>query len=759
MNKHIGIIKWFHDKARNANYGFIDAYLLGDVFFHESSLNDKEKVEEIAANKSVIFSIKKSRKENNVQACDVQLLSSVDDSDVLIKLFISMMSEENGSRWIPLKDELLRYCNLNLKTLTNSDSLDDLYLLYKRKNLEVLESDNSYKSIVFLIDFCEKFFANYVEDYSSFIEPLINDQIFYELWLNNLAGDCNQKYLAKILLTEGSSNQIKVMNKLSSDKLKEIFKQILDEDKGGAISLSSIKGIFKLIKFINSSDTRELMTDFVIKISTDYQNLMLWLLGYHDYCSFDRYKVYTAFLSPENQELFVKKLLKLIHEGVITLSMDQFTSIITVDYELSKSLLKSNNFHLDYSMSIVLNLISNLHKQNQSNERKYKSEIKKKLFEIILDNLSDPSDVIEISGYFDECHGRYIPSYDDENNFLNLKNTGDKPKLHARICDGRKFVDKDSKPVLCEKSGLEYWWCGNQRCYKPSRIQHSSDDWKQYTLLDFLTILQVDFREVEFEIYLSTINSVNRFLEHMKCKNCKWVLRPVNRSNYAFYGVTNFYCKNTECSEFEKEIYLTHCLNSNCENTIDSRNLSKCNNGWYICDYCYSCCSTSVIESRKENLHKRGLYYKGDLIGHREKAEMFCSECGNQFSDNKGLKDEYEKVLNWFIENKLNSKYISKSGYNQNNKQWFVFNKEDLNIEKYRDNLQYYQSLGFVIPNIHKENIMKQLIVESNDIEEFSNSNIKCDTCNNYIDLKTDFERYTAIKKFHSIRFPNRKKI
>jgi hypothetical protein len=34
MEKHIGLIKWFHDNVKNTNIGFIHHAILGDLFFH-----------------------------------------------------------------------------------------------------------------------------------------------------------------------------------------------------------------------------------------------------------------------------------------------------------------------------------------------------------------------------------------------------------------------------------------------------------------------------------------------------------------------------------------------------------------------------------------------------------------------------------------------------------------------------------------------------------------------------------------------------
>ena len=112
------------------------------------------------------------------------------------------------------------------------------------------------------------------------------------------------------------------------------------------------------------------------------------------------------------------------------------------------------------------------------------------------------------------------------------------------ICDGRKAVNKDTKePILSDDSKVEFWWCANQKCYRPSREIHNSENWEKYTLLDFLTILKINFKYNDLEIYLNIINKANRFLKHLKCRECNHILYPKGKTQYAFYGVSNFVCK------------------------------------------------------------------------------------------------------------------------------------------------------------------------------------------------------------------------
>ena len=123
----------------------------------------------------------------------------------------------------------------------------------------------------------------------------------------------------------------------------------------------------------------------------------------------------------------------------------------------------------------------------------------------------------------------------------------------------------------------------------------------------------------------------------MYCKSCGDLLLPVSDSNYAFYRATTFQCENSECSKYDKKVYLNHCLNKNCYEIIDSRDSEKCPNGFYICSHekCGCCCSTEKFRQRLSNLERTGGYISDRLrnivdnkLGHLEKEQYFCYKCG-----------------------------------------------------------------------------------------------------------------------------------
>ncbi len=64
--KHIGLVKWFHDQTRDANYGFIQHAKLGDLFFMNAVLNLVKISNYFVKIQSLFFTAKnqKSIKEN-----------------------------------------------------------------------------------------------------------------------------------------------------------------------------------------------------------------------------------------------------------------------------------------------------------------------------------------------------------------------------------------------------------------------------------------------------------------------------------------------------------------------------------------------------------------------------------------------------------------------------------------------------------------------------------------------------------------------
>lgn len=202
-----------------------------------------------------------------------------------------------------------------------------------------------------------------------------------------------------------------------------------------------------------------------------------------------------------------------------------------------------------------------------------------------------------------------------------------------------------------DSSGFTFYWCDNRPCFRDPVRFHLSSEWKDYTILDFLRILDIPIdyinkqgKVTHFGYYIilsSYLLSFAKFYEHLKCRRCGKLMKPLDVSNFASRAVTEFTCHNEHCEGYMDVVYLNHCFNRNrCNATIDSRDSKKCPNGQYICPDCGACCSTQNFANRIGNLRYNGGYvspwlenFVSNNLGHWEKSIIFCYKCGVQLQN------------------------------------------------------------------------------------------------------------------------------
>lgn len=248
--------------------------------------------------------------------------------------------------------------------------------------------------------------------------------------------------------------------------------------------------------------------------------------------------------------------------------------------------------------------------------------------------------------------------------FLDLEESNYENNIHLanferkRIPNGISFCEGRlaNKPHNIFKK--EFWWCAGQPCFSKCETIHKPNEWENYTLLDFCEILGIDTDEINrmgdfiprghYYLFIALINRFNRLLDRLYCKDCNHILYPSDfgTSHFAAHTLVRFQCRNIKCLN-NKEIYLNHCLNGQCNNVIDSRVSKQCSNGLYICENCGSCCSHSMLERRLSNLKLTGGYIHPELIrcvneklGHLERAEYFCYKCRSRMEETS--KDVFE---------------------------------------------------------------------------------------------------------------------
>jgi len=771
--KYIGLVKWFHDQAKNANYGFIQHAILGDLFFHERSIEKGQDITSFKENEVVVFISQPSNKhEGKLEAIQVKILSTETDLNFLFNHFLSILKEKGKySDYNHIQKAVHSRIQSLLEKSEDVKINDELFNKFQSFVSNQLQSNLTQDTVFLkgLFNVCKNFFPDKYNEISQTVELKISPETAHSLWLEKYLENCQIDFISSIITTADKTTQRNIFNRCSEEDKTNIFFKIIYnfENIDTDFKLETIKEFLKLSKEFAIEQHEKILNE-TLRICPPYYKLSLWLEDYHQSLQFDEYKLFTITLNPANQKKFVKKVLRYIHEERVEISVEELTSINIIDYETSKMAENIDNSKLDYSTSIILNTISELNSQTQIDTRKQILEAKFRIYDLILNQIKEPTDILEIKGFFDECEGRCSVSIneikDDEGKVIDKevtyhRNEHQKAKLHP-ICDGRKATKKDADIAIAEDTGIEFWWCANQKCYKPSRTLHKADEWEKYTLLDFLTILKVPFREKDFEIYLNLINKANRFLKHLKCRECNHILKPKNKSNYAFYGINDFHCTNESCGQKGNKIYLTHCLNGKCEQEIDSRDAVKCKPdgfesekcGWYVCNYCHSCCSDEGIQRRMYILERTGQEYKCQTKGHRNLGIISCNKCGNVMESNEIDNEKFQNALNWLISNKENSKHIVKSGVTKNDKNWFRFAKADLSTEDFNSKLHNLLSLGFQIPNID-ENRDVQLISEPNDFKKHNSEILTCKVCNTILDLSNDLERAATVKTFHNVRY------
>ena len=204
--------------------------------------------------------------------------------------------------------------------------------------------------------------------------------------------------------------------------------------------------------------------------------------------------------------------------------------------------------------------------------------------------------------------------------------------------------------------GISFYWCGNRPCFRPPIRFMLESEWEQYTMLDFMRILHIptsyttqNGNTAKFGHYIilsSFLKSFVKFYEHLKCRECGNLMKPVGGiTNFTTHAINEFKCVDENCQGHNNIVYLNHCFNKkNCKAIIDSRDSKTCSNKQYICPECGACCSTENFKNRLDNLRVTGGrisswlvdFVKNDL-GHWEKHEFFCYKCGKLMTNENGI--------------------------------------------------------------------------------------------------------------------------
>ena len=265
--------------------------------------------------------------------------------------------------------------------------------------------------------------------------------------------------------------------------------------------------------------------------------------------------------------------------------------------------------------------------------------------------------------YVENRPDKSIYHFRKSKNDLEIINLARYYNLNNDIFQSLSFTKNDiDEDIFCEcrltkkldNRKLSFYWCGNKPCYRTPIRYRTSAEWEYYTILDFMRILNIptdyinkDSEVIKYGYYIffsAFLKSFAKFYEHLKCRECGKLLKPIEEiSNFESRVVNTFKCMNEECSN-EEIVYLNHCFNTKCKAIIDSRKTKVCENKQFICPQCGACCSTENFRIRWDNLRLNGGEIKPGLVsfvenkmGHWEKNQFFCYKCGKEMKNNDGI--------------------------------------------------------------------------------------------------------------------------
>jgi cold shock CspA family protein len=141
--KYIGLVKWFHDQARDANYGFIQHAKLGDLFFHERSIEQGQDIKSFRENAIVVFVSQESKKhKGKLEAVEVKYLDNETDLNFLFSHFLSILTEKGKySDYNTIQKGVHTKINSLLEKSTDKQIIEQLFERFQKYINEQIHSN------------------------------------------------------------------------------------------------------------------------------------------------------------------------------------------------------------------------------------------------------------------------------------------------------------------------------------------------------------------------------------------------------------------------------------------------------------------------------------------------------------------------------------------------------------------------------------------------------------------------------------------
>ena len=320
------------------------------------------------------------------------------------------------------------------------------------------------------------------------------------------------------------------------------------------------------------------------------------------------------------------------------------------------------------------------------------------ILEILHDQKNVNSPNFTSTNLLEKCNGRTL--YNTREDFF-YKSTN--IPVGITLCEGRKALKSGSSEAAILNEH-QFYWCKNKPCYENELKIKEPVNWNEYKLFNILRKIDRNINEIDYSYLLGIINKFILYLDHLKCRVCKSWFLPHQESNYGYDRINRFSCSQEGCSEKDKEVYITHCLNPKCSNIVDSRDSKKCENNWYICNYCLSCCSTEKIQIRKLIRHLTGQNGNLPQKGHDELEQIYCYKCGGitELTEVSVDRLEIDRLYNSFME--ISGIKDFSKGITKTNKKWIFIKKDYYESKKdFYNKVQSFEKAGFVINTSESE--------------------------------------------------------
>lgn len=214
------------------------------------------------------------------------------------------------------------------------------------------------------------------------------------------------------------------------------------------------------------------------------------------------------------------------------------------------------------------------------------------------------------------------------------------------INNSRKFCAPMAKNFAVDHvTGMPFYYCHGWECFssnmsKPGLLFYVMDVLKYPKLEE----IRGDFTvKQEVATFFATVGKVKKIYYQLRCRTCGHLLFAGEKGSF---GHNNFFsCRNPECGEYKKSIYLNYCYKCR-TGIIDSRDVKRCPNGMYICQKCGSCCDDELFARHVQRYYmsKRQVpQYIRFLLGHghNDKGIFFCYKCGQQLKEGICLNCEH----------------------------------------------------------------------------------------------------------------------